>query len=496
MMEAPEIFIFKDGNKLGPYTKAVLEESLRVGSLPGDIPSWTVKNRRWRPLEVVIKERNARSKSTSHEPPSSNQETGKTASEASGVSKIGHAAESAKSAIYKYVLVSLCAVALSIIVALMRDDDGRRRKSVAPAVSTVNQGSPEKPTLPFAGITKTAKSLEEAEKCVLMATTSDSNGSAFVALTNGRLYVYTNVHVAAADRLKFIDFNGDLVRHESIGEVVEWNASDHKGVDLVRFPLSSKVDYALSFKDRIEIESRSNVWALGDSGGENILKSLPGRITGIGPDKIEVDCEFIPGNSGGPIVNEDGKVVGVASYMKLDKSPWAKGTEQEIRRIGWIIHSGYKWGEVTCNDLVEESRMIDDSINASLILIAVMELKASPEGFVVGDYLSDLSKDIILSTQDHPLNKGIVETSNVVAKNSERGADSDQNFREYVRFYASCVDYHESTLLEADRKIKSAYFRNRLEPYMANHEELREKFISKLNVYRRSSSPYRALGED
>jgi S1-C subfamily serine protease len=47
---------------------------------------------------------------------------------------------------------------------------------------------------------------------------------------------------------------------------------------------------------------------------QDVIRTLPGKILGIGPDKIEVDCEFICGNSGGPIVNSDGRLLALASF--------------------------------------------------------------------------------------------------------------------------------------------------------------------------------------
>lgn len=491
METKPNIHIFKDGSKLGPYSKTVIKESLRLGTVPENTPAWTSDNPKWRSIASLIQElEHQESQLVAADQIVANTTRGGE-SNADALAEPEAQAKQNDRAVYKMIVGASAAIAVILFFALVNNDENGAQGGLLETF-TNHGGNDSLPRGMSSGV-NVAGSLQEAEKCVLMAKTNRARGTAFIAATDGEVYIYTNVHVAAADGLRFTDFNGNSVSHNPLGEVVEWDASEQIGVDLVRFPLISKVDHVLSFEKREEIELRSNVWALGDSGGENILKSLPGKITGIGPDKIEVDCEFVSGNSGGPIVAADGKVVGIASYMKLDRSPWAKGTEQEVRRIAWMLHDGYGWTRTTSDDLAAEAGMIENCIHASLILMAVMELNASPDGFVLGDDLSDFSNDIILETADHPLNKGILETSNVVADNTARGVGDIQNFREYIQFYESCRDYHKSALEEAHKNVRSSHFCKMIDPYMDNHRKLLESFESKLQAYRTSSSPYGAL---
>ena len=65
---------------------------------------------------------------------------------------------------------------------------------------------------------------------------------------------------------------------------------------------------------------------MGNSEGAGVITSSKSRIMGIGPDEIEVESDFVPGNSGGPVINEAEQVVGIATYIKnpVDKPDWAK----------------------------------------------------------------------------------------------------------------------------------------------------------------------------
>jgi len=87
----------------------------------------------------------------------------------------------------------------------------------------------------------------------------------------------------------------------------------------------------------------------GNAEGAGVIKPFHGRIVGIGPNLVEVDAPFVPGNSGSPIIHQaSGKVVGVATYLmtrKVDQSGTGK-VETVVRRFGYRIDSVKQWEAV------------------------------------------------------------------------------------------------------------------------------------------------------
>ena len=69
-------------------------------------------------------------------------------------------------------------------------------------------------------------------------------------------------------------------------------------------------------QSRISVKIGDAIVVLGNSGGGGVVTKLEGKLVGIGPDRIEVSAEFIPGNSGSPIIHvPTGKVIGIATYL-------------------------------------------------------------------------------------------------------------------------------------------------------------------------------------
>ena len=94
---------------------------------------------------------------------------------------------------------------------------------------------------------------------------------------------------------------------------------------------------------------------------------------GIGPDRIEVSAEFIPGNSGSPIIHAaTGKVLGIATYLtrryeaftnadgKAGATP-AKDSPgaMVVRRFGFRLDSVKQWQPLNWAAFQAEARTIE-----------------------------------------------------------------------------------------------------------------------------------------
>jgi hypothetical protein len=345
---------------------------------------------------------------------------------------------------------------------------------------------------------RTAISVKDSEQCVLMARTEEGSGTAFIASDSGKAYVYTNVHVASAKNLAFTDFRGVQVPVDRRGEVVSITdpATEEAGIDIVRFPLIDPPELALKFASRSRIEQKPEVWALGDSGGESILLTLKGRVKGVGPSKIEVDCEFVQGNSGGPIITAEGEVVGIASYMTIDQSIWAKGTQQEIRRIGWIPGKNFHWQSTSAAALAAERSIVLNCMVTSDLMIVISLLEAGKAGFHFPKNMPDEAGTVMAMAANHPLKNGIEETNHTILTLANSGRASwVASHREYVRFFNSCVAYQSSQLEKAEKTIKSSFWKNLLDSRMQAHRENMRNFQFRLKRFEKSGGENTTLSD-
>lgn len=334
-----------------------------------------------------------------------------------------------------------------------------------------------------------AVSHRDAEKSVLMLRSPEGSGSAFIAIVDGTAYVYTNVHCITSTEVSFTDFEGNRVRVEGGPELVV--GSDEGGLeahDLVRFRLAKTPRHALVLAPRSQIESGSNVYALGDSSGAGVLRSLPGKILGIGPSKVEVDCEFIQGNSGGPIVTSDGQVVAIASYMTSDHSIWAEGTKHVVRRFGWIPGRAYEWRRASLIDLIGEMELVTGSERTARFLAAVSLMELSPKGFkwpaelsVEGDYTLAA---IMEECEEHPLMKRLLEITNAIQKLAGNGDDNREIYRYYSDYLETCSSFANDQLGRREA-VQSSYWRTRAMQGAVEQEDLIESFNQKVILFKR-----------
>lgn len=143
--------------------------------------------------------------------------------------------------------------------------------------------------------------------------TDSGSGSGFIAKANDKIYVYTNAHVLCGTPGGFTSkivsvktASGRLIPTPTDVELSEIkDATSESGLeDVARFPIA--LQEGESAYEIGELDSNtamtSKVTAYGNSLGGDVVTSLPGQILGLGTDRVEVSCEIVPGNSGGPVV--------------------------------------------------------------------------------------------------------------------------------------------------------------------------------------------------
>lgn len=142
------------------------------------------------------------------------------------------------------------------------------------------------------------------------------HGSGFIVTDN---LVMTNQHVVGESNSVTIKFNSGL---EVIGKVIASNSS--RDVALVKVNANLPKHFNL---ERQKPDIGSKVYAIGSPLDEKLSSTITSGIVSNyrnvdNKTLIQSDVQVLPGNSGGPLVNENGKVVGITvSGLVINNSP-------------------------------------------------------------------------------------------------------------------------------------------------------------------------------
>ena len=178
-----------------------------------------------------------------------------------------------------------------------------------------------------------------AKDKLAVITAGKSAGSGFIMREGNGCWLYTNAHVingVASSSVRATLLNGAVLK---LGV-----CQRAQGLDLVRFALVGPLPAFEPERDVPDIGE--TVTVLGNSDGRGVVTEIRGRIVGVGPRQIEVDAPFVAGNSGSPVLNRAGRVVGVASYLRncRDDADWSKTNTRYngIRRFALRL-TGIRW---------------------------------------------------------------------------------------------------------------------------------------------------------
>ena len=152
--------------------------------------------------------------------------------------------------------------------------------------------------------------VEDAVKGVVSVASGDSVGTGFIISPSG--YVVTNNHVLAdANDISVLTYDRKKISAELIGR--------SSSRDLALLQISGNYKY-LELADENEIQVGQRIIAIGNPLGlsftvtEGIISGLhrPGPSGAL--EYLQTDVPLNPGNSGGPLINTNGKVVGIANF--------------------------------------------------------------------------------------------------------------------------------------------------------------------------------------
>lgn len=257
--------------------------------------------------------------------------------------------------------------------------------------------------------------------------TAHGTGTGFIAKEDGRSYVYTCEHCIMGGNVAATFSDGAEI---TLGKL---EVAPNK--DLVRFEIE-KTGKGLALAEESDIGIGDEVVAYGDALGGGVMTANKGKILAFGAMKIEVDSEVQRGNSGGPVLNRAGRVVGVVSSAVTRRDSLTRGTRYDkTRRFAeWI--RGTQWISIEYADYI-------DNVNELLDIRTIMTLidKFSSSNFLISlcsyshrdDLLVDMSKLSGIDILDAPYDEHVKNLTKHLVQGVEQ-------YPWYFRVYAESKD--------------------------------------------------------
>jgi len=277
------------------------------------------------------------------------------------------------------------------------------------------------------------------DQAVLVLETTDGRGTGFLVQDAGEIWVYTNQHVIRDGvSLKAFDTEGVAVDLGSLEIALDR--------DVARF--TTKTRRGLFLAD--SVKTGNEVIVYGNSQGSGVITRSEGEVLGIAPETIEVSAEIVSGNSGGPVVDDQGMVVGISTFVQfgeLSDDPTMKSTRfEKPRRFALRLDGDIDFRQVEVekfeevfNEFQAEIQKFDEAWSLSAVI------SADPyERIMSGTF--DTS-EVIDVAEDH--NKDLERISKVIY--------SDMSYRSKVRRISGrLIDTLEDLLEVGEQSVESA----------------------------------------
>lgn len=335
--------------------------------------------------------------------------------------------------------------------------------------------------------------------CLIIIKTDHGSGSGFIALANGKTYVYTNAHVICGTPKGFTSKIESIKtasgRNIPIPYEIElsntYDSSSSNGLeDVARFPVTLKegeTAYAL-VDTNFSVAVNQRVTAYGNSLGGDAVTSLEGAVLGLGSDRIEVSCQIVPGNSGGPVVLTDTKqVLGISTYLDSGKSDiWTRGTVFEnVRRFAVRPDKVTQWRKMQYTSLMSSLAELKSFHRDTLTLAAACYLDPKPNrgGFDIpsrprGDYII---RQVIVDGSRFALGAAI---SNGIAKVNQRLGFSKgtmsitQVVPVFAEFFASVAQTSSSQISMLSNADRAPYLKQFIPELLEIRKTVHANFLN------------------
>ena len=296
---------------------------------------------------------------------------------------------------------------------------------------------------------------------LVFVTGSAGAGSGFIANMDGATYLMTNAHVSAGiSAADFKTLKGATIKGGAAAVAV--------GHDIFRMamPAGGKAFEVMQAVDE-NAAIGDDVVVLGNAEGSGVINTIMGKIVGIGPNLVEIDAQFVPGNSGSPIVHlKTGKVIGVATYLvikKYDAATREKMAAPVVRRFGYRLDSIKTWQAVDWRLFYAEADAMER--------------------------IETLTKDLDAFFEDIIKNKGKVtieeHTNPVIRTRISQWLDSKHQHLSYIDRHEADANFIsflkvacQSDLATVQGRLRYDYFQRELEGESETRNEMAKAFES------------------
>jgi len=346
------------------------------------------------------------------------------------------------------------------------EDREKVRANAALAPARITPKAAPAPLVSAESLQQAAEIVKANHNDLVFVTGKDARGSGFIASMGGANFLVTNAHVAA-------DISGAAFKTLDGTTVQGGAATVAVGEDVFRMELPAGgaplemmqgVDENAGIGDEVVV--------LGNAEGAGVINTIMGKITGVGPNLVEVDAPFVPGNSGSPIIHlKTGKVIGVATYLVVqdyDATTNEKMKAPVIRRFGYRLDGVKTWQPVAWQPFYAQAAIMQN----------VETLTAD-----LGDFFRDLAENKGMVTPGRHTNPVIkFRIEQWIAGKNRRSSDIDQananaNFASFLK--VAC----QTDVTAAQRQLTYDYFQRDLADQQAIRNEMSKAFeeLIKLN---------------
>ena len=185
-----------------------------------------------------------------------------------------------------------------------------------------------------------------------------SSGTGFVVSLNDWAYVVTNQHVLFGLRnLRLKTFAGRTIQPKT------FYVSPKHDLARIGFSLTDVEGLSVLQLSPAEPVFGQAIYVVGNSAGGGVATFLSGNVEGIADDRIEVSAKFVEGNSGSPIVDARGRVLGVATYATRTAAPsWLQEKTRfaKVRRFALRLEEATRFKKISWRQYQRRAARLQD----------------------------------------------------------------------------------------------------------------------------------------